>query len=748
VSHPLLIGGGAIAMNPEPIADFFDLFVIGEGEEVVLDIARVLSTWKKSGSTDREDLLLALSKVPGCYIPAFFEPVYQADGRLEAIKPLKPGYRRTLRRMVADLDATPYPTRPVVPTIRTVHDRMAVEIFRGCMAGCRFCQAGMITRPTRERSPEKILEIIDESLSNTGYKGISLNSLSSGDHSCINTLLKTVNARYASQMVSVTVPSLRVKTLTEEVAREVVTIKKTAFTVAPEAGSQRLRDAINKDVTEEELVRTVETVFGSGGHAIKMYFMCGLPGETDEDLDGIVNLGVLAWQTARKLHRRPTITVNVSSFVPKVFTPYQWAQQCDREETIRRQKYIKHKLAPYRAIQFRYHYDYGTFLEGVFTRGDRRLSRVLKLAQQSGRRFDGWTEHNDPEKWTAVFEEAGIDPNWYLRERGLDEVLPWDHIEPRVSKKFLRGEWARHQAALYIPDCRWGDCAPCGACHGDVKVTTFDGQDPHQTLISQAPGEGRTYRHPIANIPEIPQKPAVHPIKHQATLPWSRVRLHYAKTGLARFIGHLELIEIFLRALRRLGVQLRHSQGYQPRPRIIGSAPLPIGVESLVELLDLEVIEASGPIDPNALMDRLNEWQLPEGIRIMGVVAPEFNISEMVSATWQLEMPVDVSPEHLQAIFAQFLEKSEVLFEKKKQTLNIRPLVRSLEAVGRTVRAVIATPGSGTIKPGALMTLLLPDLDMADVRILKLDSSFEVGSSKKKKRSEEPLPILVLSSAL
>lgn len=741
-SHPLVVGGGAVAFNPEPLADLFDLFVVGEGEEVILELNDAVAHWRAAGRKDKLGFLESLTKIQGVYVPRFFEPVYGDDGKMTDIRRLLPGYKRVFRRVVTNLDTAPYPTKPVVPTLPTIHDRLSVEIQRGCTAGCRFCQAGMIYRPTRERSPETVLHLVEEGLKNTGYEGVSLMSLSAGDYSFINSILRHTNEQYESRMISVQVPSLRVKTLTRDVALEVARVKKGGFTIAPEAGSQRMRDAINKDVTDAEIERTVETIFTTGGQSVKMYFMCGLPDETDEDLLGICDLGVLALRTARRHHRRPKITVSVSTFVPKPFTPYQWARQIDREDTLRRHRILKQNLKDHRDIQIRLHDEYGTFLEGVFSRGDRRVGRALVEAQKLGCKFDGWKEHINPKLWQEAFEKAGIDAGWYLRERDLDEVLPWDHLEANVGKAWLRKEWDRHLKALYIPDCRWGECGPCGACRKETRITTFDGQDPLGPPAKA--GEGRTYHHPEAQMPAVAARvapPADSPeLKNQlASLPWRAVRLRYEKVGPARFAGHMEIVSAFQRALKRMGVPVRHSQGFHPHPKMTFSPPLPVGAESRWEAVDVEIMQLPGDLPDVRLLETLNSGQLPEGVRVLEAGPPTFDLNGLALITWDVELPEHISMEDITAAAARFNAATHFEVEGRKRSRDAKEVVRTVTARGpHTLRLEIElSSDNGSVKPSLLVETLL-GVHPADQTITKVSVTPASQEPRKRAPAAEP----------
>ncbi|HEX9079031.1 MAG TPA: TIGR03960 family B12-binding radical SAM protein, partial [Desulfuromonadaceae bacterium] len=582
-AFPLVIAGGPCAFNPEPLAPFFDAVLLGDGEDAVLEIAEAVRR-SRLLNEGKPALLERLATIEGVYIPAFFAPHYKPDGSLAAIEPLMNGYARVRRRFLGDLDSAPYPDEPVVPFMKTVHDRVAVEIARGCTRGCRFCQAGYIYRPLRERSPETILKLVETSLAATGYDEISLLSLSSGDYSCIAPLITELMARHANDRIAVSLPSLRVGTLTEELIEQIRKVRKTGFTLAPEAGSERMRRAINKGITESDLLETAANVYRAGWRLIKLYFMIGLPGETREDVLQIAELARRVKDQAKRAGLTGDVNVAVSTFVPKAHTPFQWEPQISVAEIRERQHLLRDELKK-RKLNFKWHDAPLSFMEGVFARGDRRLAQVLVRAVELGCRFDGWGDHFQAERWRQAFEECGIQPEWYLRRREPDEILPWDHLESGVSRQFLLSERESARAEASTADCRHGSCTACGVCNFR-NVTT--------RLAREAALPARQ------TPPSLPETQA-------------RVRLRFAKTGAMRFLSHLELLTVFTRAVSRGGVPILFSQGFHPHPRFSFATATSVGVESTAEYMDMFVAAGTTAED---VRERLN-GALPEGLRIL-----------------------------------------------------------------------------------------------------------------------------------
>lgn len=694
-SHPLIIAGGPCAYNPEPLAPFFDAVLLGDGEEAILEVAGAVLESKRLGE-DRAAQLERLAAIEGMYIPAFFEPSYNDDGTVSKIIPVKPEQARVRRRFLSNLDEAPYPTEPVVPFMKTVHDRVAVEIARGCTRGCRFCQAGYIYRPLRERSPETILSHVQKSLRATGYDEISLLSLSTGDYSCISPLISEMMSRYAHNRIAVSLPSLRVGTLTEGLIEDIKKVRKTGFTLAPEAGSERMRRVINKGITEEDLLETAFNVYQAGWRTIKLYFMIGLPGETVED---VTQIAALARQVKNqgKLSGNPgEVNVAVSTFVPKAHTPFQWEPQISTDEVLDRQ-YQLHTELKQRKLRFKWQDAPLSFLEGVFARGDRRLAAVLIQAVDLGCRFDGWREHFSQERWQQAFQKCGVLPEWYLRRRETSEILPWDHLDCGVTRDFLLAERENALKEAATPDCRFGRCSACGVC--DFTSVT-------NKLSTDATISAET-------ASEAADENAV------------RVRLRFSKTDAMRYLSHLELLTVFTRAVSRGEVPILFSQGFHPHPRFSFATATSVGVESTAEYMDMVVAAGMGA---DEIKYRLNE-ALPAGIAIMEAALIDVKtpaLSTLIEATRYRITFDSLWSEKLPDLCVQFMAHDSFVIQRTKkkgevQTVDLRKEVSLLSASGSALDLV-----AGRGKPLEFARAISgnPELQSDDVRIQKLEVHF------------------------
>ncbi|MGA6927678.1 MAG: TIGR03960 family B12-binding radical SAM protein [Desulfosarcina sp.] len=590
---PFVIAGGPCTCNPEPVADFFDAIVVGDGEVVIVQMTEAWKRWRQAGGKERNGLLEAWSRIKGVYIPSFFELSRDIDGNRRLVS-LKKDRSHVERAVVADMNSAPFPAAPIIPFGKPVHDRLRMEIARGCTRGCRFCQAGMIYRPVRERRPESVLSTVRQSLKETGYEDLSLLSLSTGDYSCIAPLINDLMHSAATDRVAISLPSLRAGSLTPELMELIRKVRKTGFTIAPEAGSQRLRDVINKNITEAEIAETVQNAFSLGWKVIKLYFMIGLPTETPSDIEAIVSLVKRLKATTQKRGLNGKINVSVATFVPKPHTPFQWDPQIDLEAATEKINWLKDNLK-LPGVQVKWQDPKVSAVEGIWARGDRNLSSVLIEAWKNGCRFDGWTDFFDYDRWMRVFEKNGVNTNSYKQDRSNPHApLPWDHIHIGVSSSFLLKERERAEKGEITADCRTGPCSGCGVC--DFTSLEPVSYHEHKPLFSADP-----------------QTVASQMVVAESPTRFFRYAVGFKKMGPARFLGHLEMVKLFIRALRRERLPLKYSSGFHPMARVSFVDTLPVGMQSEDEWMLITLIHA---MEPEELVLRLHR-QMPQGLEVV-----------------------------------------------------------------------------------------------------------------------------------
>jgi radical SAM family uncharacterized protein len=618
---PIVLGGGPCTANPEPIADFFDAFLIGDAEEALLGFLDAYREARTAGETRRE-ILRRLAAIEGVYVPSFYDVAYAEDGCIASIAKNDSDPRvpdRARRTWVPVLKPEYYPEKPVVPSVEIVQDRLGLEVMRGCTQGCRFCQAGYWYRPVRELDPDAVAEMTQKFIADSGWSEVGLLSLSTADYSQIEPLVKCLAPKLADRRVSISLPSLRAEAFSVGLADAVSEVRKSGFTFAPETGSDRLRRVINKTFTNADMIQAADVAFARGWDLIKVYTMIGLPTETQPDLDELVTLveGILA---QGRRHGRKNVNVSVGSFVPKSWTPFQWAPFDGVETLEKKLAYLKDRFRRIRGAKMKWHEPREAEIECVLSRGDRRVARVLHTAWKSGVRFDGWTEHFRYDLWMEAFRAEGIPKESYLREYALDEVLPWDVLDVSIKKRWLQIELIKAKKEMRTEDCKWGHCYACGVPgNGEDTVLATSmraGASPAPATGSPLPAaytdpaKGAAYRQKA-----MPDLPSASRLASQGSQVF-RHRITFSKTGDARFLSHRNTMDVLERAIRAAGLPARYSEGFNPHMRLSMGPALALGLESRHEVFD---VDGNAPFPEDAAR-RIAE-KLPEGLAILEVRA-------------------------------------------------------------------------------------------------------------------------------
>lgn len=672
--HPIVLAGGPCSYNPEPVSDFVDIFSIGEGEETLPELARLWLEMKESGTYTREAFLYrAATELKGFYVPSLYNIAYNEDGTIASIATADEKVPAVVeKRVVEDFDKCYVPLNPVLPNIETVHDRVTLEVFRGCIRGCRFCQAGMVCRPVREKKPETLDCIARTMVENSGYSEISLSSLSISDYSGISELTDKLLDWTNDKMINLSLPSMRADSFTKELMDKISTVRSSTLTFAPEAGTPRLRDIINKNITEEEILRAAGVAYAAGKNQVKLYFMNGLPGETYEDIEGISTLASHVvdeyYRTPnRNKARQPQVTLSVACFIPKPHTPFQWERQNTMEELTEKQDFLSSKIRD-RKIRYNYHDAKVSRLEAVFARGDRRLGKALEEAIRRHVRFDAWEEHFDYDNWMDIFASVGIDPAFYANRTMADEeILPWDMISAGVTKEFLLSERHKAQQAIATPSCK-EKCSGCGAnklvnkefcrwCPGHPDLPDSAGKIASDKVIHR-PNEG---------------------VVKGSIKPARQIRVRFRKFGPMLYISHLDLSKTLSRAVVRSGLPVYYTEGFNPIPKLVFATPLSVGCGGEEEVLDIRLMK---PVGNAEITEKLTSV-MPAGIEITRIYEQRGKLTDIKWAEnrivyGDIEMDEEL-PEKIEELFRHPV----VLMKRSKsgdKETDITTLIQSVKA--------------------------------------------------------------------
>ena len=711
---PLILGGGMGAFNPEPLADFIDAFVIGDGEEAVLEVVDIVKIHKGSS---REELLQALSELKGIYVPSCYETRANTRG-FETVVPRDHSFPKKIEaRIVESLTPDQYPEAPLVSFSEIEHDRLTIEIMRGCPRGCRFCNARVLYRPVRERPVNDIVRQAETGISNTGYDEISLLSLSSTDYSALDELISKLNQRFAQKRVAIALPSLRPDTFSSTLAAAVQTVRRSGLTFAPEAGTERLRQVLRKNITDEDLFRAVEIAYKQGWNALKLYFMIGLPTEEQQDIEAIVHLVRHVAHLGKKYGDDKHVTVAISPFSPKAHTAFQWASQDDMKSLSEKTAFLRDRLR-HRKIKVKWRITEVSFIESVFARGDRRLSQVLKEAKNLGARFDGWSDFFSFPLWQKAFDSSDIDPLTYTSRRDIGDTLPWDHICTRVSKATLVKDWQRSQEGTHSET----DPSPLEKKDSlrleKEKIRTVNETD---NLVEESPrtfGRSRKRR----------AKSPLHVAK-------ARIRMKYAKGLGVRFLSHLDVVRLFERVLRRAELPIAYSQGFHPHPKIAFGPPLTLGMISKAEYVDMQFEQSFNP-DSIQVFNRA----LPEGMSVLKAKPIFGKIPSLSSSISQSEFRVYFNGmypvEQLEEAFSKLFERTSIWVRRQGEQLtkdiDIRPNILEAKVEGdstdTSVFLRLRTSESGHARPIEVVsaTLSLPQEEMSTLLIERTEQLVEM----------------------